>query len=165
MPVTATFPATKRTFFATKHAPVTSLAPAMSQGLLLQRFWPLQWSLLPVQRHKSCPRTILVPVQPHKSCPRTILVITCSTSQILSQNDPGTRSTPQTLPWIDPGTCSTSLIPPWNDHGPVPHHKSHPITILDAVTGVAGATGRVCKATRRCNRLYIHSHIHNLCLC
>ena len=66
----------------------TSLDPAMSLALPLQRPWPLQRPMVPVQRHKSCPGTILVPVlmsqilpltilvlvQRHKSCPGTILV-------------------------------------------------------------------------------------------
>ena len=57
---------------ATSHAPCHVPVPATS--LSLPRPWPLQRPLVPVQRHKCCPGTIMVRVQRHKSCPRTILV-------------------------------------------------------------------------------------------
>ena len=57
--------------------------------------------MVPSQRHKCCPGTILVPAQRHKSCPRTILVLV-----------PRHKSCPGAI-----------LVP-------VPRHKSCPRTIL-----------------------------------
>ncbi len=42
----------------TDPATATSLTPATSLALPLQRPWPLQQALVPGQCHKSCPRTI-----------------------------------------------------------------------------------------------------------
>ncbi len=57
------------------------------------------YNLVPVQRHKSCPRAILVLVQRHKSCLERSWYL-CNV---------------QILHWSDPGTCSTSQILPWSD--------------------------------------------------
>ena len=56
-------------------ATATSLAPATAPGTRsTSQMLPRNDPVVPVQRHKSCPGTILVLVQRHKSCLGTILV-------------------------------------------------------------------------------------------
>ena len=66
-----TFPAAKRTFNATKHAPATTLSTSPDPVPATD---PAPATILvPKPRHRSCPRTILVPNPRHRSCPRTFL--------------------------------------------------------------------------------------------